>query len=1380
MEFLSEVVGESPGIVAVREQLRRLLGRETGGRRLPPLLIRGETGTGKGLLAQAIHRASARADAAFVALNCAAIPEPLLEAELFGYERGAFTDARQAKPGLFQAAHGGTLFLDEAGHLPEPLQAKLLTAIEDRTVRRLGSTRSEPAEVWIIAATSVDLEAAIRAQRFLEALYHRLSVLTVTLPPLRERGGDVVLLAESFLARACAHYALPPKTLSRDARAALSANPWPGNVRELSNLIERTALLAEERVVTGATLGLVVPSGADVSEPGPELGEAVDPFRASLGRFERVRLLEALARTGWNVSQAAALLGIPRNTLRYRIAKHGLRPATAQEVESSERTPGMDGEAEPEGAAAEKPGLVEGETRAVTLLCVTIATPEALEPSWQVGGVLERLAEKVEGFGGQVLSLGPAGLLAAFGLEALEEAPARAAHAALAISKASEAGADAGVPSVVVAIALHGGGFPTRRTGRGVPEVAGDARIGAETLLAALAAQTPAGAILVTREAAILLERRFELEAWKALEGVPGPIYRLLGRERTGYGLGGRPLSRFVGRERELELMADLLARARAGRGQLLGIVGEPGVGKSRLIYEFTRPHRVPGCLVLQGAAVPHGTAIAYLPVVELLRRYFRIEERDPAPGIRDKVSAALSSLDERLGDAAAPLQSLMGALPPEDPFRSFDRRRRQRRALDALKRLVVRESQHQPVLLVLEDVQWIDPESQAVLNLLAESLPTAAVLLLMSYRPEYQHALAGRSYYTQLRVDPLGAESAHDLLEALLGTDASLAPLGRRLIERTGGNPFFLEESVRSVIDAAIVVGSPGAYRAVEGAERIEVPASVRVLLAARIDRLDPEAKRLLQSAAVIGTTVARTLLQAIEEAPAEVLHDGLARLRAAEFLYERAVLPGGEEYTFAHELTHEVAYESLLPHRRRDLHARIVSALDCLDPGRTMFAVERLAHHAWKGEVWDRAVSCLRETGIQALARSCYDEARTSFERALVALAHFPDSPAARAQEIDIRLDLGEALTALGQHGPALDCLRRATAVAEASNDGPRLGRVLASVCQGLRMTHANEDALGAGRRALAVAAVVGDPTLQAEAACHLGQVCLVVGDFREAVRHLGRCAAGADQAAFVDGSRHTHDRATVRAWLALALAHLGRFDEGIAEGETAVRLAESEDRPHGLIAAHAALGAVCLERGDCFRAIILLERALALSRTWGLFEWASGSAASLGYAYVLAGRAGEAGPLWVDDAASEAPIGALGGEARRLAYRGAGRLATGNRHEAASDARRSLEVAMTRQERGNEAWALQLLGDLAGGEEVPEAETADQRYREARALADERGMRPLVARCHLGLGALYRRAVAPTRAREHLTTAVAMFRDMDMRLWLERADAERQALG
>ena len=255
--MLHQLLGASPALAAVREELARLLARPAASpKRLPPVLIQGETGTGKGLVAHVIHGMGPRADAAFVDVNCAAIPDALLEAELFGFERGAFTDARQAKAGLLQVAHRGTIFLDEIGLMPDSLQVKLLKALEDRSVRRLGSTRAEPADAWVLAATSEDLAAAIRVRRFREDLYHRLAVVTVQLPPLRERGTDILLLARHYLDRACSEYGLPVKILAADAEAALQAYTWPGNVRELANLMERVAVLSDAEQVTAAALRL--------------------------------------------------------------------------------------------------------------------------------------------------------------------------------------------------------------------------------------------------------------------------------------------------------------------------------------------------------------------------------------------------------------------------------------------------------------------------------------------------------------------------------------------------------------------------------------------------------------------------------------------------------------------------------------------------------------------------------------------------------------------------------------------------------------------------------------------------------------------------------------------------------------------------------------------------------------------------------------------------------------------------------------------------------------------------------------------------------------------------------------------------------------------
>src|SRR5215472_855043 len=235
MDEMAELFGESPAIEAVRDTLRRLLDRARTGQRLPPVLLQGDTGTGKGLVARLLHRLGPRGHAPFIDVNCAALPLPLLEAELFGFARGAFTDARHSKPGLFHAAHGGVLFLDEIALLPESVQAKLLTALEDRSVRRLGATRAEPADAWVLSASNADLKAAVAARRFRDDLY--------------------LLLAQRFLARACAEYSLPPKRLDAGAEARLLAYSWPGNIRELGNVIERAALLTDIEIITVDALG---------------------------------------------------------------------------------------------------------------------------------------------------------------------------------------------------------------------------------------------------------------------------------------------------------------------------------------------------------------------------------------------------------------------------------------------------------------------------------------------------------------------------------------------------------------------------------------------------------------------------------------------------------------------------------------------------------------------------------------------------------------------------------------------------------------------------------------------------------------------------------------------------------------------------------------------------------------------------------------------------------------------------------------------------------------------------------------------------------------------------------------------------------------------
>ena len=477
---LLQLIGDSPVMVSLREQIRHILKRAGVGRRAAPILILGETGTGKSLIARTVHQVGPRASGPLVEVNCAAIPEHLLEAELFGHERGAFTDARRSKPGLFQLAHRGVLFLDEISLLTGALQAKLLTVLDDGVVRRLGATAPETVDVWVIAATNEDVDAARQAHRFREDLYHRLAVLAIDVPSLRARGDDILNLAEHFLARACTDYGLSPRTLTPDAAAALLAYRWPGNVRELSNVLERAVLLSEAPVITAATLALPV-APPDVGDRPLALEAASTGSRSSRDRM-CAHLLEVLSETGWNITRTAAVLGVSRNTVTARIARFGLvrsdraGPARAAPAPSGRDAPASAGKRSTQ-PVIDAPGMGATPDSAATTIRHdgnsgpgddgTTVVPDEMRPlsedlhvsrsRWErrhvalfradlevdtnrgepsdPRGVIDLIIARVQSFGGRVEELGLTTVVAAFGVEPTEDASSRASLAALAVRK---------------------------------------------------------------------------------------------------------------------------------------------------------------------------------------------------------------------------------------------------------------------------------------------------------------------------------------------------------------------------------------------------------------------------------------------------------------------------------------------------------------------------------------------------------------------------------------------------------------------------------------------------------------------------------------------------------------------------------------------------------------------------------------------------------------------------------------------------------------------------------------------------------------------------------------------------------------------------------
>ena len=1036
---------------------------------------------------------------------------------------------------------------------------------------------------------------------------------------------------------------------------------------------------------------------------------------------------------------------------------------------------------------------LEGERKQVTVLFADLkgsmellADRDPEEARKLLDPVLERMMEAVHRYEGTVNQVMGDGIMALFGAPlAHEDHAVRACYAALRMQESVTQYAEGvfrshGVP-IQIRVGLNSGEVVVRAIGSDLHM--DYTAVGQTTHLAARMEQmaTP-GTILLAPATLQLAEGYVQVAARGpvAVKGLPDPveIYALTGAsaQRTRFhAAAARGLTRFVGRDAEIEQIRRALALAHDGRGQLVALVGEPGVGKSRLVYEFTHSHRTQDWRILEAGSVSYGKATSYLPVIDLLKAYFKVHDRETHREVREKVTGKLLTLDRTLEPTLPALLALLDVPVEDTQWQALDPPQRRRRTLDAVKRLLLRESQLRPLLVIFEDLHWIDSETQALLDSLVESLPTARLLLLVNYRPEYGHGWGSKTYYTQLRLDALPPESANELLLALLGTDATVETLKPVLIARTGGNPLFLEESVRTLVETHALTGERGAHRLARPLDTIDVPATVQAILASRIDRLDPRDKQLLQTASVIGKDVPLALLLAIAELGEEDLRRGLARLQAAEFLYETSLFPD-LEYTFKHALTYQVAYGSLLGDRRRASHARIVEAIEASYPDRLAEHAERLGHHASRGEVWDKAVAYLRQAGAKALGHSAYREALTFFEQALEALRRLPDSRHTLEQAIDLRLDMRYALAAFGEFRRILTLLGEADTLATTLDDSHRLGRISASMSQYFAYAGDYEHAVAAGQRALTLATTSGDVGTRLSATLFMGGAYFSLGDHRRAIdcyRENATYLTG-DLAREWFGTQSL-PAAINRGWLAWCLAEVGAFVEASAWGEEGIRLAETVDSPWSLVIACAGAGLASLRQGDLSKAIPVLERGLRLGQSAQIPLFFPRLASALGLAYAQSGRLAEGLPLLEQAVEQSAAMQIVLHHTLWLIHLSEGHRLAGRLDEAAHGATRALELARAHQERGHQAYTLRLLGEVAAHREPSEIEPAEIHYREALALAEPRGMRPLVAHCHLGLGKLYRRTGKRQEAQEHLANATTMYREMEMTYWLEQAEAE-----
>ena len=1035
------------------------------------------------------------------------------------------------------------------------------------------------------------------------------------------------------------------------------------------------------------------------------------------------------------------------------------------------------------------PSAREGERKQVTVLFADmkdsmqlLADRDPEEARQILDPVLQSMMEAVHRYEGMVNQVMGDGIMALFGAPvANEDHAVRACYAALrmqeSVGRYAEQVHGTAEVTISIRVGLNAGEVVVRSIGSDLHM--DYTAVGQTTHLAARMEQAARpGSVLLTHEVLRLAEDHVHVKPLGPMniKGLAAPVtvYELIGassvRSRL-HAVSRRGLTPFVGRRGEVDALHQALDQAAAGRGRVVALVGDSGVGKSRLCYELAQSPRTEGWLILQGAAASYGRSIPYLPVVEFLRTCFEIEEWDDAAKIREKVTTALVVRHRALAPMAPAFLGLFNIRVADPDWNALDPSQVRWKTLDAVRRLLIGGSQARPLLLVLEDLQWVDSETQALLSSLIASIPTARLLLLITYRPEYHDLCASRTGYSQLHVDPLPPAAAREMLDALLGNGISVKSLKELLIGQTQGNPLFIEESVAALVETKVLLGERGDYHVDKALDTVKVPSTVHAVLAARIDRLPPDEKRLLQCASVIGSEVPFSLLSAIAELPEETLREYLTTLETAELLYETELFPD-LVYRFKHVLTQDVTYASVLHERRRNLHGRIVEAFERLFPERLQEQVEWLAHHAVHGEAWERAVRYCRQAGTKAAARSANQEAVECFRRALNFLDHFPETRATLELAIDLRLEMRPVLLQLGRLEEILEISREAESIAQRLGDEQRLARVYVYLINYHHLKGEPLPAMKYGEKCLAMTVRTGDRALQSLAERYMGHIYHTLGSYRSAAevfqRHIE--ALGAKEERSTD---ETIAYVASGAWRAFALAELGEFQSAHDQIEIARVAAERSRHAYSQAIAATLGGLVLMRQGQLERAVPSLEQALDLCTQNGLAVWRPIPASVLGLTLARLGRKDEGLRLLEAGVHLTEELGLSAYLALWTEHLAAGLLFSGQVETAAPVAARALELACHHGERGHQAWALRLLGDLALHRSPADLETAKSSYGEARGLASECGMRPLVAHCDLGLGRVFRLTSDRVNAERCLTSAAAAFWEMGMYRELQRAE-------
>jgi DNA-binding SARP family transcriptional activator len=814
-----------------------------------------------------------------------------------------------------------------------------------------------------------------------------------------------------------------------------------------------------------------------------------------------------------------------------------------------------------------------------------------------------------------------------------------------------------------------------------------------------------------------------------------------------------------VGRGVKLAQLRDALKAAQAGQGRLLAVMGEAGIGKSRLVAELIAQASREGARLFLGRCYETEQVLPFGPWINALRASRLATDAEMLDRLGPIWRAELARL---LPEIARGIPST----PTSDAAQLFE----------AVAQLLERVTLDQPVVMVFEDLHWADEMSLRLLAFVGRRLQRWRLLAVTTVRDEdlleaafLRHTLDELSESGRLTRLPLGSLSREDTA-ALARAIAQLPAVGRldeQIWRASSGNPFIVVEILRALQGGSLPEDTP----------TLPLPDRVRDLIVQRLERLDEKSRRLLAAAAVIGRPFDFALLQRAAD-----LGEAEAAEGVEELVRHRLLHGGSEGLEFTHDRIREVVYDQLLPARRALLHRRVAEALEALHAGALEPHALALGTHYREGEAWPQAVKYLGQAGVVASLRYAKSDAVACYEQALAALDHLPETRQTREQSAELQFNLAHSLFSRGQLERAKESFLVAEGLALSLEDHRRLGQIHGGMTYLLGSEGDFEGARRSGLRALTIGASRGDLALQVWASAGLGRVYVGQGNYRAAIERM-RWVTGALKDVPIDerfGRGTLMPSVACRTWLALCLGHTGEFSEAGIWGGEGVRIAETVAGPQERMWAYYCLASVHLERGDSHLAMPLLEQAVPLCAEGRFPIYAPRVLASLGAARTMSGRPDAALPLLAQATAEEESTNLVYGRSATLIHTGEAHLSAGRLDEAHGYAQQALELTVRVGARADESRARHLLGEIACQGKPSEDDQALAHFTAALALATELGMAPLQARCHLGLGEVHQRLRRADEARRELAHAAAMLRAMQMSYWLVRSGALLSSAG